>query len=132
MSLILSLFQCVRKKLQLNLVLLSQRMSTYCMAFVTAPNGDVAKAIGGEIVKQKLAACVNVIPSVTSIYEWEGKIETDLEVLMMIKTKNSVCEELTQCIKKMHPYDVCEVITTSIENGNEEYLSWIGKVVKNN
>ena len=110
-------------------------LEEFSMAFVTAPNSEKAKEIAGGIVSNKLAACVNIIPGVTSVYEWEGKIENDSEVLMMIKTRSSRIEELTEFVKKNHPYDVCEVITTSIEGGNKEYIDWIGKIVpavKNN
>ena len=116
------------------------------MAFVTAPDSDKAKEIAGGLVSNKLAACVNIIPGVTSVYEWEGKIENDSEVLMMIKTRSARIGEMTEFVKSKsksqhqlrkllffflenHPYDVCEVITTSIEGGNKEYLDWIGKVV---
>ena len=110
-------------------------LEEFSMAFVTAPNSEKAKEIAGGIVSNKLAACVKIIPGVTSVYEWEGKIENDAEVLMMIKTRSSRIAELTEFVKKNHPYDVCEVITTSIEGGNKEYIDWIGKVVpavKNN
>eukprot|EP00092_Neocalanus_flemingeri_P030722 GFUD01033360.1.p1 GENE.GFUD01033360.1~~GFUD01033360.1.p1 ORF type:complete len:118 (-),score=40.63 GFUD01033360.1:96-449(-) len=101
----------------------------FSMAFVTAPTADKAKEIAGGLVSNKLAACVNIIPGITSVYEWEGKIENDLEVLMMIKTRSSRIEELTEFVKKNHPYDVCEVITTSIEGGNQPYLDWLAKTV---
>ena len=117
----------------------------FSMAFVTAPTSDKAKEIAGGLVSNKLAACVNIIPGITSVYEWEGKIENDSEVLMMIKTRTSRIEELTEFVKSKpvihsagfnnkivvenHPYDVCEVITTSIEGGNKPYLDWLGKVV---
>jgi len=101
----------------------------FSMAFVTAPNHDTAKSIAGGLVSGKLAACVNIIPGITSVYEWEGKIETDPEVLMMIKTRTSRIEELTEFVRKNHPYDVCEVITTSIEGGNKPYLDWLAKTV---
>merc|ERR1712203_305570 len=94
------------------------------MAFVTAPNSDKAKEIAGGLVSNKLAACVNIIPGVTSVYEWEGKIENDSEVLMMIKTRSARIGEMTEFVKKNHPYDVCEVITTSIEAGTKS--TWTG------
>ena len=71
----------------------------YSMAFVTAPNSDKAKEIAGGIVSNKLAACVNIIPGITSVYEWEGKIENDSEVLMMIKTRSARIGELTEFVK---------------------------------
>merc|ERR1712098_274724 len=104
-------------------------LEEFSMAFVTAPNADKAKEIAGGLVSNKLAACVNIIPGITSVYEGEGKIENDSEVLMMIKTRTTRVEELTEFVKKNHPYDVCEVITISIEGGNKPYLDWLGKTV---
>ncbi len=79
-----------------------------------------------------MAACVNIVPGVTSVYEWKGEIQNDEEVLMMIKTKTSLVAELTKKVRENHPYEVCEVIATSIEQGNQPYLDWIGSVVKEN
>eukprot|EP00088_Acartia_fossae_P025658 TRINITY_DN26461_c0_g1_i1.p1 TRINITY_DN26461_c0_g1~~TRINITY_DN26461_c0_g1_i1.p1 ORF type:complete len:136 (+),score=34.94 TRINITY_DN26461_c0_g1_i1:35-442(+) len=107
----------------------SRPSEEFSMAFVTAPNQEKAKEIAGGLVSGKLAACVNIIPGITSVYEWKGKIETDPEVLMMIKTRTSRIEELTEFVRKNHPYDVCEVITTSIEGGNKPYLDWLAKTV---
>ena len=110
----------------------SAKMSSvtpYSIAFVTVPNKEVGETIAGGLVSSKLAACVNIIPGVTSVYEWEGKIEKDSELILKIKTRTSRIPELTEYIKSKHPYDVCEVITTSIESGNEQYLDWLGKIV---
>ncbi|XP_023335834.1 protein CutA homolog [Eurytemora carolleeae] len=104
-------------------------MEEFSMAFVTAPTADKAKELASGIVSGKLAACVNIIPGITSVYEWQGKIEEDSEVLMMIKTRTTSIPELTEYVRKNHPYDVCEVITTSIEGGNQAYLDWIAKTV---
>ncbi|RWS00029.1 CutA-like protein, partial [Dinothrombium tinctorium] len=82
-----------------------------------------------QIVENKLAACVNIVPKVISIYEWKGKIENDSEALMMIKTRTSRVDELIAFVKKNHPYEVCEVITTAIQHGNPDYLKWLGEVV---
>ena len=73
------------------------------MAFVTAPNSDKAKEIAGGLVSNKLAACVNIIPGITSVYEWEGKIENDSEVLMMIKTRSVRIAEMTEFVKSKSP-----------------------------
>lgn len=102
---------------------------THSMAFVTAPSQEVAKKIAGGLVKNKLAACVNIIPGVVSVYEWEEKINEDPEVIMMIKTRTSRLEELTKYVRENHPYDVCEVISSKIDQGNPPYLDWIGQIV---
>jgi periplasmic divalent cation tolerance protein len=77
------------------------------------------------MVEKKIAACVNIIPRITSIYSWEGKINEDSEILMMIKTQTTRVDELTKYIRENHPYSVAEVISTPIENGNNLYLKWI-------
>lgn len=93
------------------------------------PDEQVAKQLAHGIISNKLAACVNIIPQVTSIYEWEGKTNEDSEVLMMIKTKTSKVDDLVKYVRSNHPYSVAEVISTPIENGNPLYLKWIHESV---
>lgn len=80
-------------------------------------------------VSNKLAACVNIIPGVTSVYEWEGKIENDQELILMIKTRTERMGEVAAFVDANHPYDVAEVISAPIGAGSQKYLDWIGKVV---
>ncbi|XP_045765937.1 protein CutA homolog [Maniola jurtina] len=101
----------------------------YSVAYVTVPNKDVGKTIGHGLVKNKLAACVNIVPEVTSIYEWKGEINEDSEALLMIKTRTSQVDKLTEYVRSVHPYEVCEVISLPIKNGNPPYLKWIGDTV---
>ncbi|XP_006860426.1 PREDICTED: protein CutA isoform X1 [Chrysochloris asiatica] len=99
-------------------------------AFVTCPNEKVAKEIARAVVEKRLAACVNLIPQITSIYEWKGKIEEDSEVLMMIKTQSSLVPALTEFVRSVHPYEVAEVIALPVEQGNSPYLHWVRQVTK--
>lgn len=103
--------------------------SAYSVSYVTAPNDEVATKIAEGLVKNKLAACVNIVPQIKSVYEWKGNIEKDTEVLMMIKSRASRLGELTAFVKANHPYEVCEVISVPIQQGNHEYLKWISDVV---
>lgn len=107
----------------------SYQSGTHSTAFVTFPDEIIAKKIVHAIVKEKLVACANIIPRVTSIYEWEGNINEDSEVLVMMKTRTNKIDELSKYIRENHPYSVAEVISLPIENGNLPYLDWISKSV---
>ncbi|XP_012278399.1 protein CutA homolog isoform X2 [Orussus abietinus] len=102
---------------------------TYSVVYVTTPNVEVSRNIAQGLVTNKLAACVNIIPQIISIYEWEDKIEENSEQLLMIKSRTEVVDALTKFVKEIHPYKVCEVISLPIQNGNADYLKWIGEVV---
>ena len=109
---------------------LSRMASSYIkgassVAYVTAPSEEVAKKLARSLVEKKMAACVNIVPKIMSVYEWEGKINEDSEVLMMIKTMSSRVPDIVELIKKEHPYDCPEVISIPIDNGSNEYLKWV-------
>ncbi|XP_054272460.1 protein CutA homolog isoform X2 [Macrosteles quadrilineatus] len=97
----------------------------FSVVYITAPSQEVAKKIARGLVENQLAACVNIIPGITSIYKWEGKIEEDSELLLMAKTKTERIEELTSFVKANHPYSVPEVISTPIEKGHDLYLKFL-------
>jgi periplasmic divalent cation tolerance protein len=102
---------------------------THSMAFVTVPNEELGKKLARGLLEKKLVACVNIIPGVKSLYEWEGKIEEDQELLLMIKTRTSLVAQVAAYVKENHSYDVAEVISSPIDQGNTPYLEWISKVV---
>uniref|UniRef100_A0A4W5JTJ0 CutA divalent cation tolerance homolog n=1 Tax=Hucho hucho TaxID=62062 RepID=A0A4W5JTJ0_9TELE len=106
---------------------------THSAAFVTCPNEQVAKDLARGIVEKKLAACVNIVPKITSVYEWQGKIQEDSEVLLVsIHTSFYSCFDIDlQCLYMLsnHPYEVAEVISLPIEQGNPPYLKWLGDAV---
>ncbi|WJX41269.1 hypothetical protein P8452_28646 [Trifolium repens] len=95
------------------------------VVYVTVPNKEAGKKLSESIVKEKLAACVNRVPGIESVYLWEGKIQTDSEELLIIKTRQSLLEALTDHVKANHEYDVPEVISLPITGGNLKYLEWL-------
>lgn len=97
----------------------------FIAVYVTAPTADDGKAIASKLINEKLAACVNMIPGIQSMYWWEGKVETDSEVLLMIKSRAQLFDALSKVVVDTHPYDVPEVIAVPITNGNKGYLDWL-------
>ena len=100
-------------------------MSHELLVLVTAPNEDEARRIANALVQERLAACVNIMAAVESVYRWEGRVTTDRETLLIIKTTDERYEELEQRVKELHSYSTPEVIAFKIERGSSEYLSWL-------
>jgi len=94
------------------------------VVYVTASSNSEAKHITKNLLSQKLAACVNLLP-VTSMYEWEGEMQESSEILMMIKTRSSLVPALTVAVQQLHSYDVPEVISVPVEQGSPTYLYWV-------
>jgi periplasmic divalent cation tolerance protein len=97
----------------------------HCIILSTCPNQEVAETIAHALIEEKLAACVNIVPGVTSVYEWKGKIEKSQEQLLIAKTTTSTYSAVENAILKRHPYELPEVISIPINNGLASYLSWI-------
>ena len=91
----------------------------------TFPDAETAERIGRELVTEKLAACVNILPGVRSIYRWEGKIEEGAEVIAFLKTTPARCAALQTKLKALHPYDVPELIAVPVTDGLPDYLRWV-------
>jgi periplasmic divalent cation tolerance protein len=105
-------------------------MKEYLLVLITAPESDSEK-IAKTLVKESMAACVNIISGIKSIYSWKGKIEKDDEDLLLVKTRAEHLENLTQKVIAIHPYEVPEVIALSLEAGATPYLQWIDQVIGN-
>lgn len=95
------------------------------VVYITAPNEDEAAKIAKTLVEQRLAACVNIVRGIRSIYTWQGKIEDDAEVLMIAKTQRHLFESLKTRVKELHSYTVPEIIALPIIDGSEDYLNWL-------
>ena len=102
----------------------------YQLVLCTCPNTTVAKEIAECLVNAELAACVNIIPNIMSVYRWQGKIECDQEVQLMIKTTSTHFNQITDKIRQLHPYDTPEIIALNIQQGDERYLNWIKESLK--
>lgn len=100
-------------------------MTEHRVVFCTCPDPDTASDIASRLVADKLAACVNILPGLTSVYEWQGKVESDTEALLIIKTAGDRVDALTRRIEALHPYEVPEVIALPIDAGLPAYLNWI-------
>lgn len=93
--------------------------------YVTCESTEQAKAIGKEVVRQRLAACANIFPAMESIYWWNGKLEEGLETVLILKTTSELVERLIAVVKSNHSYEVPCVIALPVEKGNPDYLRWI-------
>ncbi len=98
--------------------------------YITVKNKAQAKKIGKELVKSRLAACVNIIDHMSSMYWWGKKIEYDQEAVLIAKTKESLVKELITKVKTMHSYSCPCVIALPVMDGNKAYLDWVAKESK--
>ena len=97
----------------------------YQIILCTCPDQDTAENIARLLVSDRLAACVNILPGVTSIYRWHDKIESAQEHLLLIKAHKTAYQAIETRIKMHHPYELPEIIAVPIENGLPKYLHWI-------
>jgi periplasmic divalent cation tolerance protein len=99
------------------------------VVLVTCPDRDSAEAVAGHLVAEGLAACVNIVPGISSVYQWQGKIEQDDELLLIIKTHVQRLAALTKAVQAVHPYELPEVVAVPITEGLDGYLNWIDESV---
>ena len=93
-------------------------------------NIENSKSIANKLVEQKLAACVNIIPKIHSVYDWNGKIESEEESTMLIKTTSELLEKVEEMILKFHSYDTPEILAFKIDKSNKDYLQWLVGAIK--
>lgn len=97
----------------------------YCLVLCTCPDAATARQLAEALVKERRVACVNIVPGLTSVYEWEGRIEAAAEQLLLIKTEAAAFDALESFIKANHPYELPEIIAVPILRGSVDYLQWI-------
>ncbi|GAB4257686.1 MAG: divalent-cation tolerance protein CutA [Methylomicrobium sp.] len=100
-------------------------MSDHIIIFCTCPNPDTADSIARSLIDDHLAACVNILPNLKSVYRWQGVIETAEECLLLVKTRADHYPQLESAIKRAHPYELPEIVAVSLEHALPEYLEWI-------
>lgn len=104
-------------------------MSEALVILCTCPDDAIAGRLARSLVEQRLAACVNIVPAIRSIYSWQGALCDDKEVLLVIKTLQSRFPELEAWLREHHPYDVPEVVALRAEQVSADYLAWIASSV---
>ena len=100
------------------------------VVLITAPSKEVARGIARRLLEDKLAACVNILPAINSLYVWEGELQDDEEVLLIVKSRSEVFEKgLVPAVQSIHPYEVPEIIAIPVVMGLQSYLDWIKSLV---
>jgi periplasmic divalent cation tolerance protein len=95
------------------------------VVLVTAPDAEVGARLARVVVEERLAACVNLVPGIRSIYRWAGAIQEDDEVLLVIKTREDRVAALSRRVHELHPYELPELIAVGVLGGSERYLEWL-------
>ena len=105
-------------------------MKDYILVLITASSMEEGEKIAGVLVEEGLAACCNIIHGIRSVFKWKGEICKENEVLLLVKTKASIFEKLEERVKKLHSYEVPEIIAIPIEAGLKDYLNWMDEALK--
>jgi periplasmic divalent cation tolerance protein len=101
------------------------KQQNYIVVFITARDNEEAEKIAKALLKRRQAACVNIVPGVSSHFWWKDKLDTAQESLLVIKTKDILLPDIIKSVKKIHSYSIPEIIALPITGGNQEYLDWI-------
>jgi periplasmic divalent cation tolerance protein len=103
----------------------------FVVVLCTCPDEHTAQRIASALVNERLAACVNVLPGIRSIFRWEGRVESSTEALLVIKSRGDAYPDLEARILELHPYELPEVVAVAITGGAVRYLDWIAEAVEN-
>ncbi len=105
-------------------------MADPLVIFITAGSAEEGERIAEALVKEMLAACVNIVPAISSVYRWEGRVQRDNEALLIVKSRQDVFDHLVDRVKELHSYDLPEVIALPIAVGSDDYLRWLSGAVQ--
>jgi periplasmic divalent cation tolerance protein len=104
--------------------------TNYILVLVTTANKSEAEKISETLLKEKIIGCANIINPITSFFHWQGKVEKCEECLVVMKSRRDLFAELAEQVKRLHSYEVPEVLAFPIVEGSEAYLAWLGSVLK--
>jgi len=104
-----------------------EKADNFSVVFVTVPTKEEGESIARALVENDLAACVNIISSVQSVYKWDGKLNIDDELLLVIKGSSSKLKAIEKKVLQLHSYDTPEVISFTLDKGNKKYLDWMNQ-----
>src|SRR5580658_8403206 len=102
-------------------------MTSFISPYIVVPSREVAEKIARALVEEKLAACVNILAGMRSIYRWKGKVEAANEVVLIAKSRAELFDRLEKRVKELHPYECPCIVAWPIEAGHQPYLDWIAK-----
>ena len=102
----------------------------FAVVLVTCPDMASARRVAEGLLKDRLAACINIVSGLKSLFWWKGRLEEADEVLLIIKTRLALVRDLIARVKELHPYEVPEVVTLPIVEGSDDYLAWLGEEVR--
>ncbi len=105
-------------------------MSEELIVLITVSSNDEAEKVGASLVEEHLAACVNIMPGIRSIFFWEGKVQVEQELILLCKSTQQLLDRLILRVKELHSYTVPEILALPIIGGSADYLSWIRDTTK--
>ena len=105
-------------------------MTEALVVLITASSPEEGEAIARALVEEKLAACVNVIPGMTSLYRWRGELQREGEVLLVVKSRRELFDHLAARVRELHSYQVPEIIALPVIVGDEDYLRWLSEATQ--
>ncbi len=105
-------------------------MAGEIIVLITASSNDEAEKVGTALVEEHLAACVNILPGIRSIFFWEGKVQVEQEIILLCKSTHQLLDKLISRVKELHSYTVPEILALPVAGGSADYLSWLREMTK--
>lgn len=97
------------------------------LVYTTCPSKEVAKQLAGELVRQQLVACANILPAMESVFVWQGEVQSEAEVPMLLKTRRGRAERVVSEIERHHPYETPAILVIPVESGSQPFIDWIAE-----